>query len=79
MKIGILRRDGKKVHLGMSESIMTLIKKYFREKEVFLEKNEEEFTEMITFSPDINDNSKIIEFVAEVSKINPLYAVRLLY
>lgn len=44
MKICILRRDGENVHNGMAEVMFTITEKYFGRKELFLDKNEKEFT-----------------------------------
>ena len=79
MKICILRRDGENVHNGMAEVMFTITEKYFGRKELFLDKNEKEFTQMITFSvSDNEDSSNIVQFITEVSEINPLYTVRIL-
>jgi hypothetical protein len=79
MKICILRRDGENVHNGMAEVMFTITEKYFGRKELFLDKNEKEFTQMITFSvSDNEDSSNIVQFIIEVSEINPLYTVRIL-
>ena len=79
MKICILRRDGENVHNGMAEVMFTITEKYFGRKEIFLDKNEKEFTQMITFSvSDNEDSSNIVQFIIEVSEINPLYTVRIL-
>ena len=79
MKICILRRDGENVHNGMAEVMFTITEKYFGRKELFLDKNEKEFTQMITFSvSDNEDSSNIVQFIIEVSEINPLYSVRIL-
>lgn len=79
MKICILRRDGENVHNGMAEVMFTITEKYFGRKELFLDKNEKEFTQMITFSvSDNEDSSNIVQFIIAVSEVNPLYAVRIL-
>lgn len=79
MKICILRRDGENVHNGMAEVMFTITEKYFGRKELFLDKNEKEFTQMITFSvSDNEDSSNIVQFIIEVSEINPVYTVRIL-
>ncbi len=79
MKICILRRDGENIHNGMAEVMFTITEKYFGRKELFLDKNEKEFTQMITFSvSDNEDSSNIVQFIIEVSEINPLYTVRIL-
>lgn len=79
MKIYILRRDGENIHNGMAEVMFTITEKYFGRKELFLDKNEKEFTQMITFSvSDNEDSSNIVQFIIEVSEINPLYTVRIL-
>lgn len=79
MKICILRRDGENVHNGMAEVMFTITEKYFGRKELFLDKNEKEFTQMITFSvSDNEDSSNIVKFIIAVSEVNPLYAVRIL-
>lgn len=79
MKICILRRDGENIHNGMAEVMFTITEKYFGRKELFLDKNEKEFTQMITFSvSDNEDSSNIVQFIIEVSEINPLYIVRIL-
>lgn len=79
MKICILRRDGENVHNGMVEVMFAITEKYFGKRELFLDKNEKEFTQMITFSvSDQEDSSKILQFVITVSKVNPLYTVRIL-
>jgi len=79
MKICILRRDGENVHNGMAEVMFTITEKYFGRKELFLDKNEKEFTQMITFSvSDNEDSSNIVQFIIAVSGVNPLYTVRIL-
>ena len=79
MKICILRRDGENVHNGMVEVMSAIIKKNFGKRELFLDKNEKEFTQMITFGvSDNEDSSNIVQFIIEVSEINPLYTVRIL-
>ena len=79
MKICILRRDGENVHNGLAEVMFTITEKYFGRKELFLDKNEKEFTQMITFSvSDNEDSSNIVQFIIAVSEINPLYTVRIL-
>lgn len=79
MKICILRRDGENVHNGMAEVMFTITEKYFGRKELFLDKNEKEFTQMITFSvSDNEDSSNIVKFIIAVSEVNTLYAVRIL-
>ena len=79
MKICISRRDGENVHNGMAEGMFTITEKYFGRKELFLDKNEKEFTQMITFSvSDNEDSSNIVQFIIAVSEINPLYTVRIL-
>ena len=79
MKICVLRRDGQKVHYGMLTTISTLTENYFEEMQMFIEKDEREFTEMITFAlQEDEDLSKIFKFITKVSEINPLYAVRIL-
>lgn len=79
MKICILRRDGENVHNGMVEVMSAIIKKNFGKRELFLDKNEKEFTQMITFGvSDNEDSSNIVQFIIAVSEINPLYTVRIL-
>lgn len=79
MKICILRRDGENVHNGMVEVMFSITEKYFGKRELFLDKNEKEFTQMITFSvSDNEDSSNIVEFIIAISEVNPLYAVRIL-
>ena len=79
MKICILRRDGENVHNGMAEVMFTITEKYFGKRKLFLDKNEKEFTQMITFSvSDNEDSSNIVQFIIAVSEVNPLYAVRIL-
>lgn len=79
MKICILRRDGENVHNGMVEVMFAITERYFGRKELFLDKNEKEFTQMITFSvSDNEDSSNIVQFIIAVSGVNPLYAVRIL-
>ena len=79
MKICILRRDGENVHNGMVELMFAITEKYFGKRKLFLDKNEKEFTQMITFSvSDNEDSSNIVQFIIEVSEINPLYTVRIL-
>lgn len=79
MKICILRRDGENVHNGMVEVMFAITEKYFGKRKLFLDKNEKEFTQMITFSvSDNEDSSNIVQFIIEVSEINPLYTVRIL-
>ena len=79
MKICILRRDGENVHNWMIELMFAITEKYFGNRELFLDKNEKEFTQMITFSvSDNEDSSNIVQFIIAVSEVNPLYAVRIL-
>ena len=79
MKICILRRDGENVHNGMVEVMFAITERYFGRKELFLDKNEKEFTQMITFSvSDNEDSSNIVQFLIAVSGVNPLYTVRIL-
>lgn len=79
MKICILRRDGENVHNGMVEVMSAIIEKKFGDKEMFLDKNKKEFTQMITFLvSDNEDSSNIVQFIIAVSEVNPLYAVRIL-
>lgn len=79
MKICILRRDGENVHNGMAEVMFAITERYFGRKELFLDKNEKEFTQMITFSvSDNEDSSNIVQFIIAVSEVNPLYTVRIL-
>ena len=79
MKICILRRDGENVHNGMVEVMFAITERYFGRKELFLDKNEKEFTQMITFSVSDNEDSfNIVQFIIAVSEVNPLYAVRIL-
>lgn len=79
MKICILRRDGENVHNGMIEVMSAIIEKKFGDREMFLDKNKKEFTQMITFLvSDNEDSSNIVQFIIEVSEINPLYTVRIL-
>lgn len=79
MKICILRRDGENVHNGMAEVMFAITEKYFGKRKLFLDKNEKEFTQMITFSvSDNEDSSNIVQFIIAVSEVNPLYAVRIL-
>ena len=79
MKICILRRDGENVHNGMVEVMFAITEEYFGKRELFLDMNEKEFTQMITFSvSDQEDSSKILQFVITVSKVNPLSTVRIL-
>lgn len=79
MKICILRRDGENIHNGMIEVISAIIEKKFGDREMFLDKNKKEFTQMITFLvSDNEDSSNIVQFIIEVSEINPLYTVRIL-
>ena len=79
MKICILRRDGENVHNGMVELMFAITEKYFGKRKLFLDKNEKEFTQMITFSvSDNEDSSNIVQFIIAVSGVNPLYTVRIL-
>ena len=79
MEICILRRDGENVHNGMVEVMFAITERYFGRKELFLDKNEKEFTQMITFSvSDNEDSSNIVQFIIAVSGVNPLYTVRIL-
>lgn len=79
MKICILRRDGENVHNGMVEVMSAIIEKKFGNREMFLDKNKKESTQMITFLvSDNEDSSNIVQFIIEVSEINPLYTVRIL-
>lgn len=68
MKICILRRDGENVHNGMVEVMFAITEKYFGKRKLFLDKNEKEFTQMITFSvSDNEDSSNIVQFIIAVS------------
>lgn len=79
MKICILRRDGENIHNGMIEVMSAIIEKKFGDREMFLDKNKKEFTQMITFLvSDNEDSSNIVQFIIAVSEVNPLYAVRIL-
>lgn len=79
MKICILRRDGENVYNGMVEVMSAIIEKKFENREMFLDKNKKESTQMITFLvSDNEDSSNIVQFIIEVSEINPLYTVRIL-
>lgn len=79
MKICILRRDGENIHNGMIEVMSAIIEKKFGDREMFLDKDKKEFTQMITFLvSDNEDSSNIVQFIIEVSEINPLYTVRIL-
>ena len=79
MKICILRRDGENIHNGMIEVMSAIIEKKFGNREMFLDKNKKEFTQMITFLvSDNEDSSNIVQFIIEVSEINPVYTVRIL-
>ncbi len=78
MKICVLRRDGKEVHNGMAMVIAGITEDFFGKKEIFIDKNEEDFTEMLTFFVIENiEEQKIVPFIKEVSRKNPLYAVRI--
>lgn len=79
MKICILRRDGENIHNGMIEVMTAIIEKKFGDREMFLDKNKKEFTQMITFLvSDNEDSSNIVQFIIVVSEVNPVYAVRIL-
>lgn len=79
MKICILRRDGENIHNGMIEVMSAIIEKKFGDREMFLDKNKKEFTQMITFLvSDNEDSSNIVQFIIAVSEVNPVYAVRIL-
>ena len=79
MKICILRRDGENIHNGMIEVMSAIIEKKFGDREMFLDKNKKEFTQMITFSvSDNEDSSNIVQFIIAASEINLLYTVRIL-
>ncbi len=79
MKICILRRDGENIHNGMIEVMTAIIEKKFGDREMFLDKNKKEFTQMITFLvSDNEDSSNIVQFIIAVSEVNPVYAVRIL-
>ena len=79
MKICILRRDGENIHNGMIEVMSAIIQKKFGDREMFLDKNKKEFTQMITFLvSDNEDSSNIVQFIIAVSEVNPVYAVRIL-
>ena len=79
MKICILRIDGENIHNGMIEVMSAIIEKKFGDREMFLDKSKKEFTQMITFLvSDNEDSSNIVQFIIEVSEINPLYTVRIL-
>ncbi len=77
MKICVLRRDGKDVHNGMVMVIPDIVVKFFGMKDVSIYKDKEEFTQMLVFEAGKEEESKIVPFIQEVSRINPLYAVRL--
>lgn len=63
----------------MIEVLFAITEKYFGKRELFLDKNEKEFIQMITFSvSDNEDSSNIVQFIIVVSEVNPLYAVRIL-
>ena len=67
------------VNNGMVEVMFAIIDRYIGEREIFLDKNKKEFTQMITFSvSDNEDSSNIVQFIIAVSEVNPLYAVRIL-
>ena len=79
MKICILRRDGENIHNGMIEVMTAIIEKKFGDREMFLDKNKKEFTQMITFLvSDNEDSSNLVQFIIAVSEVNPVYAVRIL-
>lgn len=79
MKICILKRDGDSIHEGMVTVLSVLVEEHFGKKDLFIEKTEKEFTEMVTFEvPESVDYADIVEFIAEVSKVNSLYAVRII-
>ena len=77
MKICVLRRDGQKVHNGMAMVIASITEKFFGEKEMFIDKNEQEFTEILNFEIEDNEEEQLVMFIKEVSRVNPLYAVRI--
>ena len=82
MKICVLRRDGENVHNGMAEIILMLVHKYFGEDtKVYVQsKSEEQFTQMVAFDVSSDEeSSNIIEFIVDISAINPLYAVKIFW
>lgn len=77
MKMCVLRRDGQKVHNGMAMVIAGITEKFFGEKEMVIDKNDQEFTEMLTFEIGGNEEEQVVMFIKEISRVNPLYAVRI--
>lgn len=75
--IGVLRRDGKPVHNGMALVISTLMKSAFSTEDisVFCDLSKE-FTQMIICPMSTNVNG-VLNFIEEVSEVNPMYAVRI--
>lgn len=79
MKICILRRDGGNIHNGMAMVIPMILNKFFGEMEIRIQKDRrDEFTQMLTFIVPSDLESKIVPFIQDVSKFNPLYAVRII-
>ena len=77
MKICVLRRDGQKVHNGMAMVIASITERFFGEKQIVFAKNKKEFTEILTFEIEDNEEKQAVMFIQEVSRVNPLYAVRI--
>lgn len=76
--IGVLRRDGKPVHNGMGLVISTLMNTAFSTEDISVFWDSyKEFTQMIICPMPTNVNG-VLNFIEEVSKVNPLYAVRIL-
>ena len=77
MEIAVLRRDGKSVHYGMIEVVTSIIRQFFGDKDKYLQRNEKESTEVITFQINEIEEKYLLPFIKEISRVNPLYAVRI--
>ena len=63
----------------MAEVTFATVEEYFDLKDLFLTKDQKEFTQMITFSvSDNEDSSNVIKFIIAMSEVNPLYTVTIL-
>ena len=71
-KITVLRGDRKDVHYGMAMIVQMVMKEFFGERDLLLDKNEDGFTQL-TF--EIADGQETKGFVDELSRLNPLYVV----
>jgi len=77
MKMCVLRRDGQSAYNGMVMVIADITERLFGEKEMVIDKNNQEFTEVITFEIGDNEEEKVVMFIKEISRVKQLYAVRI--